>query len=109
MGGGMVERKRPFTLLRVSGSSTHVLRRVVLLESVLPLVAATGVAAVAGLVMAIPVGIILAPKGTPAFIQLPGHTYYITMGAGLFISLAVIFMTLPLLNRLTVPDNARFE
>jgi hypothetical protein len=107
MGGGMVERKRPFTLLRVSGTATRVLQRVVLLESVLPLVTATVVAAATGFGLAIPVGKIFAPKGTP--LAMPGHTYYLTMGAGLIISLAVISMTLPLLDRITVPANARFE
>jgi hypothetical protein len=109
MGGGMVERKRPFTLLRVSGTPTRVLRRVVLLESVLPLVTATVVAAVAGFAAAIPVGRTLLPPGSPAPIQFPGQSYYLTMGLGLSVSLAIIALTLPLLNRITVPANVRFE
>ncbi|MGN6681228.1 MAG: FtsX-like permease family protein, partial [Streptosporangiaceae bacterium] len=44
VGGSMVERKRPFTLLRVTGTATSTLYRVVLPEAVLPLVAATGAA-----------------------------------------------------------------
>ena len=44
-GGGLVDRKRPFTLLRVSGTPESVLSRVVLLEAAVPLVAATVVAA----------------------------------------------------------------
>jgi ABC-type antimicrobial peptide transport system permease subunit len=109
MGGGMIERKRPFTLLRVSGAAARVLRRVVLLESVLPLIAATMVAAIAGFAVAIPVGVALSPPGTSTSIRFPDHTYYLTMGAGLVISLTVIIMTLPLLNRVTMPANARFE
>ena len=45
VGGGLVDRKRPFTLLRVSGTPVSVLSRVVLLEAAVPLVAATVVAA----------------------------------------------------------------
>ena len=45
VGGSLVERKRPFTLLRVTGAPTSTLYRVVFLEAVLPLVAATIVAA----------------------------------------------------------------
>jgi hypothetical protein len=45
VGGGLVERKRPFTLLRVSGTPTSTLYRVVFLEAVFPLIAATLVAA----------------------------------------------------------------
>jgi len=44
VGGGLVDRKRPFTLLRVSGTPVSVLSRVVLFEAAVPLVAATVVA-----------------------------------------------------------------
>jgi cytochrome oxidase Cu insertion factor (SCO1/SenC/PrrC family) len=37
VGGGLVDRKRPFTLLRVSGTQVGVLSRVVLLEAAVPL------------------------------------------------------------------------
>jgi hypothetical protein len=84
-------------------------RRVVLLESVLPLVSATVIAALTGITAAIPVGRTFTPPGTPTAINLPGQTYYLTMGAGLIISLTVIVLTLPLLERITVPANARFE
>ena len=45
VGGSLIERKRPFTLLRLTGTPTSTLYRVVFLEAVLPLVAATIVAA----------------------------------------------------------------
>ena len=105
-GGGIVERRSPFTLLRVGGTATGVLCRVVLLESVLPLGVATAVAAVTGFVAGIPVNNLLSPGGD---IALPGRVYYLTMGAGLVVSLAVVLATLPLLNRLTQPDDVRFE
>ena len=54
VGGSLVERKRQFTLLRVSGTPRSVLTRVVLLESVLPLVTASVVAAATGLGVAWP-------------------------------------------------------
>ena len=41
--------------------------------------------------------------------HLPDHTYYLTMGAGLLVSLLVIVATLPLLDRTTTTENARFE
>lgn len=37
VGGGLMERRRPFTLLRVTGVQLHILNRVMLLETVLPL------------------------------------------------------------------------
>jgi hypothetical protein len=45
VGGGLVDRKRPFTLLRVSGVPVSALSRVVLMEAALPLAAATVIAA----------------------------------------------------------------
>ena len=45
VGGGLADRKRPFTLLRVSGTQVGALSRVVLLEAAVPLAAATVAAA----------------------------------------------------------------
>lgn len=107
VGGSLVERKRPFTLLRVSGTPTSTLYRVVFLEAVLPLVAATVVAGgIAYGVAALTVAR-LAPVGTPA--PAPGHAYYLTMGIGLVASLLVILASLPLLGRITGPASVRFE
>jgi hypothetical protein len=49
----------------------------------------------------------MAPAGTP--VPDLGHVYYLTMGAGLVISLLVIVATLPLLGRITGLENVRFE
>lgn len=107
VGGGLVERKRPFSLLRLSGTSSSTLYRVVYLEGILPLVTATVVAAATGYGISVLTVDKMSPKGTP----LPslGHVYYLTMGAGLAISAVVILITLPLLDRITQPNNARFE
>ena len=42
-------------------------------------------------------------------LALPGAPYYVAMGAGLLIALLVISSALPLLRRVTQPNNARFE
>jgi hypothetical protein len=105
--GGLVERRRPFTLLRLAGTPTPTLYKVVLLESALPLVVAAVVAAGAGIAVAVPVFGQLAIKG--ASVALPGHVYFLSMSGGLAASLAVILAALPLLKRVTEPDNARFE
>ncbi len=107
VGGSLVERKRPFTLLRLTGTATSTLYRVVLLEAVLPLVAATVIAG--GLAYGISVLTVskLAPAGTP--VPVPSHAYFLTMGAGLIASLLIICASLPLLGRITGPDSVRFE
>jgi hypothetical protein len=106
-GGGLIERKRPFALLRVAGTPTGALYRVVLLETVLPLAVATVVAGgVAWGVSVLTIGK-FARAGTA--VPVPGHTYFLLMGTGLAVSLAVILATLPLLGRMTGPATARFE
>jgi hypothetical protein len=99
VGGGLVERRRPFSLLRVTGTPTGVLYRVVLLEAVLPLAAAT--------LLAVAAATKVAPSGTP--VPTPDGSYYLTMGLGLLVALALICGTLPFLSRITRSDSARFE
>jgi hypothetical protein len=107
VGGSLVERKRPFTLLRVTGTPTAALYRVVLLEAVFPLVAATIVAGSTAYVISVLAVQKMAPAGTP--LPVPGPVYYITMAVGLVASLLVILASLPLLGRITGPSNVRFE
>ncbi|MFZ0003684.1 MAG: FtsX-like permease family protein [Trebonia sp.] len=107
VGGGLVDRKRPFTLLRVSGTQVGVLSRVVMLEAAVPLLAATMVAAGIAYGTSILAFVRLAPAGT-AIPQL-GSDYYALMGIGLAVAFGVIAVTLPLLRRMTSPGNVRFE
>ena len=107
VGGGLVERKRPFTLLRLTGTPTSTLYRVVFLEAILPLVAATVIAAGTAYGISVLTVSKLAPAGTP--VPVPGHAYFLTMGVGLVASLLVILASLPLLNRITGPGSVRFE
>jgi Na+/proline symporter len=105
--GGLVDRKRPFTLLRVAGTSLGTLSRAVLLAAIIPLAAAVVAAAGIAYGMSATAVTRLAPPGTaiPALTS----TYYATLGAGLAIALAVIAATLPLLGRITTPAGVRFE
>ncbi|HTX27196.1 MAG TPA: FtsX-like permease family protein [Streptosporangiaceae bacterium] len=107
IGGGLVDRKRPFTLLRVSGTPLGTLYRVVLLEAVLPLVGGAVAAGVLAYGMSVLAVLRVAPAGTP--VPPLAGTYYATLGAGLVLALAVIAITLPLLGRMTTPASARFE
>ena len=107
VGGGLAERKRPFTLLRVSGTPLRVLSRVVLLEAAVPLLSATVVAAAIAYGTSLMAVLKLAPVGTA--IPRLGRDYYTIMGAGLVIAFAVITVTLPLSRRMTAPGNVRFE
>ncbi len=109
VGGGIVERRRPFTLLRLSGTPSATLYRVVVLESVLPLVSASLVAAATGIGVAIPLVKALPALRNEPSVAHPGAVYYFAMGAGLLVALMVISSALPLIRRVTQPNSARFE
>ncbi|MFE9445250.1 FtsX-like permease family protein [Streptomyces sp. NPDC006602] len=103
--GGLRDRKRPFSLLRLTGTQLGVLRRVVLLESAVPLLVVA--------VVAIGMGFLAAQLFVQAqfrySIHAPGITYYAIVLAGLVASLGVIASTMPLLRRITGPETARNE
>jgi hypothetical protein len=100
---GLGERKRPFSLLRLTGVPTALLHRVVALESALPLFLVAAVSIVVGLVSA---ALYLHSQVGIAF-RIPGMTYWVTVLVGLAASLAIIASTFPLLNRITGPEVAR--
>ena len=102
---GLTDRKRPFSLLRLSGAPLGMLRRMVALESAVPLlvvaVVSTGLAFLAAeLFLKAQLGYSIRP---------PGADYYGIVGAGLAASLGIIAATFPLLNRITGPEVARNE
>jgi hypothetical protein len=103
--GGLSERKRPFSLLRLSGAPLGMLRRVITLEAAAPLLI-TAIASIgAGLLTAQ----LFLRAQLAETLQPPGVQYYIIVAAGLLASLGIIASTLPLLNRITGPEVARNE
>ncbi|GAA1248993.1 ABC transporter permease [Kitasatospora nipponensis] len=103
--GGLSDRRRPFSLLRLTGVRLGVLRRIVLLESALPLVVVATVAIGTGFLTA---QLFLRAQFGYS-VRAPGTAYYLTIGGGLAVALGVITATLPLLSRLTGPEMARNE
>ena len=102
---GLGERKRPFSLLRLTGVPTSLLHRVVALESALPLFLVAAVSIVVGLVSA---ALYLHSQVGIAF-SIPGIAYWATVLGGLAASLAIITATFPILDRMTGPEVARNE
>jgi hypothetical protein len=100
---GLGERRRPFSLLRLTGVPIGVLRRVVALESALPLLLVAAVSIVVGLVAS---ALYLSSQAGIAF-RFPGVAFWVTVLGGLAVSLAIIASTFPLLNRITGPEVAR--
>jgi FtsX-like permease family len=107
VGGALVERKRPFTLLRVSGTQLRVLSRVVVLEAAVPLLASTLLAAAIAYGTTLLAFTRLGPVGA----GLPHLTsdYFTIMGIGLVVAFGIILLTLPLMRRMTAPASVRFE
>lgn len=103
--GGVTERKRPFSLLRLTGVPLGMLRRVVTLESAVPLLFVA--------VLAIGMGFVAAQLFLTSqldyTLHAPGVAYYVAVAAGLAASFAIIASTLPLLRRITGPETARNE
>ncbi|WP_376771114.1 ABC transporter permease [Rhizomonospora bruguierae] len=103
--GGLTERKRPFSMLRLTGVPLGVLRRVVGLESAAPLLTAAVVAAGTGFFAAHL--FLRAQMGYT--VHAPGAGYYAITIAGLAAALGIIAATLPILRRITGPETARNE
>ncbi|MEV0157834.1 FtsX-like permease family protein [Micromonospora sp. NPDC050686] len=103
--GGLQERKRPFSLLRLGGAPVGVLRRVVALETAVPMLAVAALATGMGLLAAH-----LFLKGQMHYaLTPPGPSFYALVVAGLAACLGIIAATLPLLERVTGPETARSE
>jgi hypothetical protein len=103
--GGLADRKRPFSLLRLTGARLGMLRRVIVLESAVPLLAVAAVA----------IGIGFAASAMYATTEMglslvaPGAAYFILTAAGIVLALGLIAATFPLLRRITGPETARSE
>jgi hypothetical protein len=101
--GGLNDRRRPFSLLRLTGAPLSMLRRVVAWESAVPLLLLTFVSTVTGFVVAY----LFLRSQLDESLQAPGVAYFLVVVAGLLASLAIIASTLPVLSRITGPESAR--
>ena len=102
---GLNDRKRPFSLLRLTGAPLGVLRRVVALEAAVPLIVIAAASAGTGLLAAQ----LFLRSQLDDSLRPPGAGYYATVLGGLAAALGIIAATLPLLERLTGPEGARTD
>jgi hypothetical protein len=100
---GLADRRRPFSLLRLAGTPLGVLRRVVVLETAVPLVVTCALSVGTGLLAAHL--FLRAQLSEP--LQPLGSTYWALLLAGLAAGLAVVSAALPLLPATTGPEAAR--
>jgi len=102
---GLADRKRPFSLLRLTGARLATLRHVVALEGAVPLLAVAAVAIGTGFAGAA----MFASEAKQHPMVAPGAAYYLLTAAGIVVSLGIIAATFPLLARITGPEVARNE
>jgi hypothetical protein len=103
--GGLLERKQPFTLLRLSGLPLRDLHRMLLAETAVPLVTIAVISTGFGLAVA---AYVLAVNHEPWLP--PSAGYWPALAGGLLLALGVAAgATMPLLGRLTSPESARVE
>jgi hypothetical protein len=102
---GIIDRKRPFSLLRLTGVPVGMLRRIVALEAALPLLVAAVLSAATGLLGAE----LFLRSQLSVSLRWPGLTYFIVVLAGIIASLGLIVATFPLIERITGPEVARNE
>jgi uncharacterized membrane protein YhaH (DUF805 family) len=102
---GLADRKRPFSLLRLTGARLATLRRVVALEGAVPLLAVAAVAIGTGFGAAAMNASL--QQGHP--MVAPGLAYYLLTAGGILAALGIIAATFPLLARITGPEVARNE
>jgi FtsX-like permease family protein len=102
---GLADRKRPFSLLRLTGARLTTLRRVVALEGAVPLLAVAAVAIGTGFGGAA----MFAAEAQEHPMVAPGIAYYLLIVGGIVASLGIIAATFPLLARITGPEVARNE
>jgi hypothetical protein len=103
--GGLADRKRPFSLLRLTGARLAMLRRVIALESAVPLLAVAAVAIGTGF----GASAMFATMEMHLSLVSPDAAYYALTAAGIVAALGLILATFPLLRRITGPETARSE
>jgi ABC-type antimicrobial peptide transport system permease subunit len=104
MVGGLIERRRPFALLRAAGVYVAELRRAVLLETAATMTAISVVGAGVGMLLAYGA----ARQGGVEW-RWPGVEVYGLIGGGVLAALLFSAIALPLLNVTTRHDAVRFE
>lgn len=100
---GLSDRRRPFAMLRLTGSPLRLLQRVIALESVLPLLSV----AVISIGAALAASALFLSSQMDYHLVSPGAVYFGFVALGVVASVGIIASTLPLLKRITGPEAAR--
>ena len=105
--GGLLDRRRPFALLRLSGVTLRELRAVLLLEAAAPLIAIAVVSSVLG--VAVCQMLLLVDVADGANVPLPDASLALLVGGSVAGALAIVSGALPLVGPVTDLEETRFE
>ncbi len=103
--GGILERKRSLYTMRLSGMQVSELKRMTIIESLLPLVVTSLVAAGLGIFTAM---VFVNNNSTSLRVNI-SPTYLLIIGGSLLLAVVAIWLILPLLAIATNPSNNRTE
>ena len=100
---GLNERRRAFSLLRLTGAPLPTLRRIIGFEAAVPLL----ISAAASIAMGFLAAELFLRAQLDEGLSPPGLNYYASIISGLLASLAIIASTFPVVRRITGPEAAR--
>jgi predicted lysophospholipase L1 biosynthesis ABC-type transport system permease subunit len=103
--GGLLDRRRPFALLRMSGVPLGNLRSVLVLEAAAPLIAVSAASCLLGVAVSQLVLRLVALDDVP----LPDPSLLVLFAGSIAGALAVVAAVLPILRPLTSLEETRFE
>jgi ABC-type antimicrobial peptide transport system permease subunit len=101
---GLIERRRPFALLRAGGARPGQLRRVLLTETAVPMAATVTLGAAFGLAASYG---FWDSRGRPW--PAPDLGLAVLLGGGVLSAMVVTLLTLPMVNAATGYDAVRYE
>ena len=103
--GGLLDRRRPFALLRQSGVPVALLRHVVLIEAIAPLVVVAAISAVLGAaVMQLMIASVSRLPAPP-----PDGSIVVLFVVSLGVAIATVALVLPMVGTVTDAQETRFE
>jgi len=102
--GTLLERRRPFALLRASGMRVRELRRVVMLETATTMTFVSAIGMGLGLILGY-----AATRRSGAGWEWPGVEVYLYVGSGVLAALLFSTFALPLLDAATRYNTVRYE
>lgn len=101
---GLIDRRRPLALLRASGVRVSELRRMVMVETAVPLALTVTAGIGLGLLASYTLAVGSAGKWAP-----PGWDFALSMGLGVLLAFAITTVVLPLMDTATRHNAVRFE